>query len=193
MVKKQTAKITYLGQRPNSKEIGEILEWLPHLEIKLELYQGKLIKTTTDKFYGFKTLDFDWLRELFKNEDVQCFLLPLTMLRKVGVGKHYGFYSLDENLKHQLYITDINKSLDRRAKLNGFKTNLAWLFVHEYLHGSVWGATRDRYRAAQDVHDHEARGELKRLAEEDYQRHQGTFKTLTNLIKSWYNHLNGKR
>jgi uncharacterized protein YcbK (DUF882 family) len=55
--------------------------------------------------------------------------------------------------------------LDKRAKNNGFRTNLAWLFTHEYLHGvEQLAGYKDR------VHSMEEQGRLKELYEEHKER-----------------------
>jgi murein DD-endopeptidase MepM/ murein hydrolase activator NlpD len=154
--------ITYKGRKP---DVTELLELFPILDISFNRTRSKL-KTVTDPTYKIDTLDWTWFRSLFDGDvDIRALVLENGDLTNVGIKDHWGFYSLDTDGTHDFYMTDI-EGLDSRAKANGFKTNFTWMFVHEYLHGSVWGISKNRDIAASLVHKWEAEGTLKQhLAE----------------------------
>jgi peptidoglycan L-alanyl-D-glutamate endopeptidase CwlK len=118
------------------------------------------IQVTTDPYYNIKIVDWAWFRKWFTDCDLSCLVLLPNELKRAGITGHWGFYSLaDGDMNHQFYMTNL-RVLHHKARANGFKSNCAWMFVHEYLHGARWEETKDRQKAAQDVHDWEDRGEL---------------------------------
>ena len=140
----QKTQIIY-RKKPSAEGLAELKELMPYLDITLTRFVIEDIKTVTDPLYKIETLDWQWFRSLFaKDNDVSALVLKPNDLQGIGVTDHWGFYSLDEDTKHQFYLTDLGDELDPRAIANGFKTNFAWMFVNEYLHGSLWGETRDR-------------------------------------------------
>lgn len=80
--------------------------------------------------------DFDHMRTLFpSNATVRCFATDMTALKNIGITGHIGMFdSVSRDGVHDFYF-GIPTRLDRRARDNGFRTNLAWLFIHELLHG----------------------------------------------------------
>jgi hypothetical protein len=117
------------------------------------------LKTKWNPFFNQLWGDFDWLRSLFPPDaTTKCFATSLERLRAVGITTHYGMYDLvDSDKVHDFYI-GLPVRLDKRAKDNGFKTNLAWLFIHELLHG------KEKFRGGPDrVHSMEEQGRLKEL------------------------------
>jgi murein DD-endopeptidase MepM/ murein hydrolase activator NlpD len=151
--------------KPKASHIQELQTLMPFLEIEW-VKNTTPITTTTDPFYKIKIVDWTWFRTLFTNPGLSCLVLEQGELENAGITGHWGFYSLaDGDVNHHFYMTN-RKGLDPRAKANGFASNFAWMFVHEYLHGARWDETMDRQKAAQDVHDWEAQGLLKaKLAE----------------------------
>lgn len=161
----QTTHIIYKGKAPKETEINEIKELIPSLEIKDIVPLVSSIVSENDDYYKVKRLSWNWFAGLFPNTDIQCLILQPGDLKGIGVIQHWGWYFLDDDKDHQFYMTNLGSKLEPRAKTNGFKSNFAWMFVHEYLHGCRWAETRDREKAAKDVHDWEAAGKLKeRLA-----------------------------
>lgn len=158
----QQAQIVYRGSKPKASEIAELRELIPTIEsVYLKAHPGEF-KTTIDPLYKIERLDWDWFRTLFdKDIDISCLVLEPRDLENVGITKHWGFYSFDGDTNHQFYMTNLGSTLDARAVKNGFKSNFAWMFCHEYLHGCRWAETRNRQKAAQDVHDWEAQGKLR--------------------------------
>jgi len=159
--------IIYKGRKPDASELYEVF---PLLEVTWESY-ASYIKTVKDPIYKIYTLDFNWLRLLFKGKDidVRCLVLEPNDLKGIGITDHWGFYSLDNDMTHDFYMTTLKS--DPRAKANGFKTTFAWMFCHEYLHGAVWEESKDRETAASLVHQWEAQGLLKVKLQEFIKRH----------------------
>lgn len=161
-------QIVYRGDKPTTKEIAEVMELMPHIAITWTKYSGGEIKTVIDPVYFFRAIDWNWFRTFFvKGNDINCFIFQPSDLKGVGISNHWGFYSLDEDTKHHFYITNLGDTLEPRAKANGFKSNFAWMFIHEYLHGAVWGETRNRNTAAVLVHEWERKGVLKAKITDD--------------------------
>lgn len=162
--------VIYKGQKPVTRELRDLF---PILNITLQPFNPTRASLVTieDPIYLTRTLDWSWFRSLFQGEwDVRALVLHEGDLDGVGIKKHWGFYSLDTDGTHDFYMTDL-RGLDPRAKANGFKTNFAWMFVHEYLHGSVWEDTKDREKAASLVHQWEAQGLLRTKLQEHLDRY----------------------
>jgi N-acetylmuramoyl-L-alanine amidase len=105
--------------------------------------------------------DFDHMRSLFPSDATnRCFVTSVEALRDIGITGHIGMYdAVSRDGVHDFYF-GLPKRLDSRAKSNGFKTNLAWLFIHELLHG------KERAKGGVDnTHTMEEQGRLKELLE----------------------------
>lgn len=190
-------QIVYKGDKPTTKEIAELMELMPHIEITWTKYTGTTIQTVIDPIYNTRTVDWNWFRTFFtKGNDINCFVFEPKDLDGVGITKHWGFYSLDEDTKHHFYMTDLTSSLTSRAEANGFKSNFVWMFVHEYLHGSVWGETRNRSTAALLVHQWEAEGVLKQKIKNDmdlWSTRKTTVLSLIGQLTKWVSDLTQKK
>ena len=177
----QKTQIVYRGKKP---DISEVQELMPHLDITLTPYVESPIPTTFDQIYNIRTIDWTWFRKQFDIlNDVSCFVFQKPDLKKLGITDHWGFYSLDEDTDHQFYMTDLGPKLIDKAIKNGFRTNFARMFCHEYLHGAVWGETRDRDKAGRLVHEWEAQGILKQKIKEDLDRYNTRLNT-KNVLES---------
>lgn len=113
--------------------------------------------TNNMQMYG----DFDHVRSLFTEPtDARCFLTTQKDLVAKGITQNLAAYDIhDKDTVYDFYI-GIRPLLDKRAKANDFKCNLAWEVVHEMCHGAEWfngNGLRDR------VHGMEAQGKLKDL------------------------------
>lgn len=136
----------------------------------------KKIETKYNPYFLEKWGDFDWLRSLFhKKWDVRCFITSQKQLKEAGVVKHIGMYDLLDNDGVLDFYAGLPEKLDRRASRNGFKSNLAWMFCHEYLHGREQGGP-DR------VHAMEKQGRLKELLAE--YRKKDLQRSAFNLLQS---------
>lgn len=185
----QKTQIVYKGNKPTDKEVAELMELMPNIEITWTRFKDEDIKTVIDPIYNIRTVDWDWFRTFFtKGNAINCFVFEPRDLNGVGVNQHWGFYSLDEDLDHHFYMTNLGKRLEPRAKANGFESNFVWMFVHEYLHGAVWGNTRNRNLAAALVHEWERQGILKAELKKDLVKYNVliTTKTLLETIIDLY-------
>ena len=138
-------------------EVRELLGW--KLTVKKTTAQ---VRPKWNPFHRSIWGDFDYHRSLFPEDSyVRCFVTSLAELRRVNITGHIGMYDVvDRDRVHDFYF-GLPDRLDRRAKANGFKTNFAWLFIHELLHGKEKNANQpDR------VHTMEAQGRLKELLEQ---------------------------
>lgn len=100
--------------------------------------------------------------------------------QKLGITDHWAAYdNLDRDGVLDFYIF-LPRRLDPRATKNGFKSNFAWLFVHEALHGKEQEVGREYLAPVlpDRTHDWEARGDLPALIKEHFLRTR-----LTNLLK----------
>ncbi len=168
-------------QKPTAEEMSELMELMPHLDITLTHYEVENLQSILNPLYKIKTLDWAWFRSLFNStNDVSALMLSLGDLDDIGISDHWGLYSIDSDTKHQFYLTYV-KTLDKRAKANGFKSSFAWMFCHEYLHGSVFGNTRNPLLATSLVHQWEAEGVLKEKIAEDVALYYSREKQVTFL------------
>ena len=152
------ATIVYKRSKPKQRDIDELTALLP-LDITWIPYKGKIVAN------GTTALDWAWLKTLYKEPaDIQCFLLSPTDLTGASIKSHIGLYNLDNDNVHDFYIS-VSSRLDDRAILNGFKSNFAWIFCHEFLHGVVWNKTKSYAMADGEVHSAEKLGKLKNMIE----------------------------
>lgn len=102
---------------------------------------------------------FGWIRSLFTSStDVRAFVTSKAQLRDAGITAHIGMFdTAHQDSKHTLYI-GLPDTRDKRAKANGFESNLAWLIIHEILHGE-----EKSYSGPDRTHDMEKQGRLKEL------------------------------
>ena len=128
--------IVYTDRLPTTKQVDELKQLLPFLDITFIKYDGVL------KSIGNIQLDFNWLKTLSGDSDIKCFLTTIQKLEESSIKSHIGLYNLESDKTHDFYIS-LPRRLDARARLNGFKSNFAWIFCHEYRHGTVWEVTKD--------------------------------------------------
>lgn len=127
-------KLTILANVPlDEKGLQEVRELGLEVEVKKTT---ATIKTKYNPYFKSTWGDFDWIRSQFTEPtDVKAFVTSKKELKAEGITGHIGMYDMaDGDTKHDLYI-GLPASLDRRAKHNGFKSNLAWLLCHEICHG----------------------------------------------------------
>lgn len=146
------------------KGIAEIKELWPTIQLDVQIKAVNL-KPKYNPFFNQIWLDFDWLRSLFTTTvDVRCLAMTIKELRAAGVTSHIGMYDLvDADDVYDFYIA-VPKT-DKRAKANGFKTTLGWIFSHELIHG------KEKNRGGPDrTHSMEEQGRLKELITYHLQR-----------------------
>ena len=172
--------IIYKGAKPDD---SELLELFPSLDITYIPFNGKMVTEQGSKGTQFS---WSWMKSLAPDDyDVRCFMVHQPDLVKAGITTSWGLYNLDNDKVHDFYITNLDNShLDARAAHNGFRTNFCWMFVHEFLHGSVWESTHDPVLSDQSVHQWEREGTLKQhLA--DYETKLNKLSQVVELLKSW--------
>lgn len=138
-------------------ELKQLTGWEPKVT-----YTSENLKTKFNPFFKATWGDFDWLRSKFpEGATVRAFVTSAQSLKELGITDHLGMYDLqDMDNVHDFYMA-ISDKLDNRAKNNGFKSNFAWMFVHELLHG------KEKFSGGPDrVHTMESQGRLKELLEE---------------------------
>jgi hypothetical protein len=166
--------------KPKQKDIDELQSLIPFLEVTWVKHLGNMVPD------GKTQLSWAWLKTLYKEKaDVQCFIADAKTLRQFGITNHIGLYNLDADGVHDFYIS-MPSRLDKRARANGFISNFAWIFTHEFLHGVYWNKHRTFAMADGEVHAGEKLGKLKDMLAEyvaEYQKIQGLQKQLTWLQK----------
>jgi len=138
-------------------EIGSLTGFTPKL-----IYTEDKLQPRYNGFFGEMWGDFDWLRSLFpKNASVRCYVTDQKDLDRLKITSHIGMYDLVDNDQiHDFYFA-LPNTLEKRAQHNSFESNLAWLYVHELLHG------KEKFTNGPDrVHAMETQGRLKELLAE---------------------------
>jgi Peptidase family M23 len=113
---------------------------------------------------------FESMRAIINDKTVQvrAFYMPYNELQALGVTNHLALYDNSDHDGIFDFYVGLKDSLDVRAKKNGFKSNFAWEFIHEILHGYEQNAGREYQVANSDrTHDWEAQGRLKALLAEN--------------------------
>lgn len=128
------------------------------------------VETTTKKlrvkhnpYFNSIWGDFDWIRSLFddKNYTVRCFVTTTAEFKRLGIKGHIGMYDMSDGDKVIDFYIGLPSRLDKRAKAGGFKTNLAWLFCHEWCHG------KEQFRGGPDrTHTMQDQNRIKELVAE---------------------------
>lgn len=142
----------------DAEELMEIKELLD-IDFLIEPVDSTPIPTWNPYFKAIE-LDWKWFKSLFgrKKADIYCYVGTEAERKQAFITKYWGLYNLsDKDDVHDFWFF-IKDKLDKRAKKNGFKTNFAWLFIHEYLHGKQHFA-----KERDSVHKMEEQGRLKEL------------------------------
>lgn len=135
------------------------------------------IRTKYNPYHASMWADFDFVRAFApkKGYDARGFLTTADELKSVGITGHLGMYDMVDNDGILDFYAGVPTRLDKRAKLNGFKTNEAWLVVHELCHGLC------QKQGKRDVaHVMEEQGRLKELWNE---LHNEELKTKVSLLQ----------
>lgn len=107
--------------------------------------------------------------------DARCFITSYTNLQSVGITGQYGMYDMVDNDNIIDFYAGVPAGLNKRAINNGFKTNLAWIVVHELCHGMC--QVLKRHDA---THEMDERGELQAFYFELYNE---LLKTKVSLLQ----------
>lgn len=135
---------------------------------------------TWNPYFKLIELDWKWHKSLFgrRKADIYCYVGTDDERLRAQITKYRGLYNLtDSDNIHDFWFFKSEK-LHKKAKLNGFKSNFAWLFIHEYLHGvQHFAHQRD------SVHEMEAQGRLKELLPQSTEASVATKKKYLALLK----------
>lgn len=128
---------------------------------------NKRLKTRFNTYFNELWGDFDQIRELSpKSEyDARCYITSTTHLVNSGIENHYGMYDILDQDGILDFYAGVPPKLDRRAKKNNFKTNEAWLIVHEMCHGLC-----QKLNIHDATHAMEEQGRLKELFNDCHNR-----------------------
>lgn len=138
-------------------EIQEVKELLD-VQFTIE-HTDEAITPTWNPFFKVIEIDWKWFKSLFgrRKFDIYCFCTTQEDLEKNFITDYIGLYNLDRDNVHDFWI-GVPEKLYNRAKHNGFRSNFAWLFIHEYLHGKL-----HFNKEIDSVHEMEKQGRLKEL------------------------------
>ena len=157
----------------SKRDIVELEELMPELDLTIEQTDMHMPAKWNPFFQNYWG-DFDWIRERTDEVPIRVFVTNFADLEDVGIEGHIGMYDLQDRDQHTFYIApDLHNKLPKR---NGFTTNFAWLFVHEYLHGK-----EKRVSGPDRVHEMEEQGRLKELLREHQERREGLRRTIHTL------------
>ncbi|MER0170339.1 MAG: M23 family peptidase [Nitrosomonas sp.] len=133
--------------------------------------------------------DFDWIREITPSGyDVRGFITSKQQLKDGGIKGHIGMYDNQDNDMTMDFYSGLAPTLDRRAKLNGFSSNLVWQLAHEISHGLAHQLGKPEIIKL--VHDAEAKGELRKLflsLADEYEKRKADQQKQISLLKQVVN------
>jgi murein DD-endopeptidase MepM/ murein hydrolase activator NlpD len=115
--------------------------------------------------------DFNSMRAIINDSTVaiRAFYMPYSELLALGVTNHLALYDNSDKDGILDFYVGLKDTLDARAKANGFKSNFAWEFIHEMLHGEEQNIGHE-YEVIVNpdrTHAMEAKGQLVSLLQED--------------------------
>lgn len=158
--------------------LAEIKE-LTNFEIEV-LTTKKEIVAKKNPYFNDVWGDFDWLRGQFPlGAEIRCFVTSRDQLKQKGITSHIGMYDMtDKDGVYDFYI-GLPTKLGSRAKNNGFKTELARIFCHEWCHGA-----EQHFMMADRTHTMEDQGRLKELLAENIRKvaQQKKISTLQKML-----------
>lgn len=166
--------------------LDEVVALIPGLTIEVVETKEQMtvyMRPYIYKFYG----DFASIRKIINDNAVQvrAFYMPYKELAALGITDHLALYdNTDRDGIFDFYV-GLQPRLDARAKKNGFKSNFAWEFIHEILHGYEQNQGREDQELNGDrTHDWEAQGKLKALLTENLERGISLQKKQITLLES---------
>ena len=149
--------------------LAEVAALIPDITFEVVPTDKQLTFTYNEKeksYYG----DFKSLRDIANDNTVQvrAFYMPHSQLLGAGVTNHLALYDNSDRDGIFDFYVGLKTRLDHRARKNGFKSNFAWEFIHEILHGYEQNSGREYLGSNADrTHDWEAQGRLKELLAEN--------------------------
>jgi len=161
----------YIAHRVVLKDtdIAEAKALLPKCEFVF-IKTDKTIQPAWNPYFIQMWGDFKWLRSLmpvvkYNKGDIRCYITSDVDLRAKSITTHLGLYDMTDMDGVLDFYFGMPKALDPRAKLNGFKNNFTYLFIHELLHGKEQNAG---FKDA--VHAMDEQGRLKEMLTKHLER-----------------------
>lgn len=148
--------------------LDEVKENMPDIEFEIHETTEKL-QTWYNTFQNSMVAVFPYLRQLVDAPTgyrYRVFVMSEKEARGEGITSHLAMYDhLDRDGVLDFYIC-LPTKLHRLAKLNGFRSNFAWIFCHEPCHGREQERSGNKILYEDRTHDWEAQGRLKELIQE---------------------------
>lgn len=171
--------------------LDEVKEHIPDIEFEVRRTTTKLqvwYNTALKSFYGV----FAHLRQLVDAPTGVRYRVYVTSRKNLqawGITNHLALYDNQDRDGVLDFYMGLPENMDRRAIANGFRSNFAWLFVHEALHGKEQESGREYLAATNSdrTHDWEAEGRLPELIQEHFiiklqKQSIGLLQTLLGLL-----------
>lgn len=114
------------------------LSELARFNIEATVRNTKLTLPSVDNpYFNEKWGDFNFVRMMAPSTgyDGRCYMTTKDSLKSSGITSHIGMYDLVDKDGIMDFYAGVPSRLNTKAKANGFKTNEAWLIVHELCHG----------------------------------------------------------
>ena len=129
--------------------------------------------------------DFKSIHDIINDNTVavRAFYFPQSELKGLGITNHIAYYDNSDRDGIFDFYVGLGNTLDSRARANGFKSNFAWEFVHEILHGYEQNRGNE-INAGDRTHDWESKGQLKALLTENLLRGIELQKKQITLLQS---------
>lgn len=149
--------------------LDEVSAIIPSITFEV-IYTSKQLTTFYKPEQQSMYCDFKSLRAIANDTTVavRAFYMPYSELRGLGVTNHLALYDNSDRDGIFDFYVGLKDTLDPRAKANGFKSNFAWEFIHEILHGYEQNLGNEYMATNGDrTHAMESQGKLKQLLIED--------------------------
>lgn len=158
--------------------LDEVTDLIPNLTIEVVETKKQMAvwyNASQKSNYGV----FASMRQIVDTDshNIRAFYMPIEDFVKLGITNHLALYDNADRDNVLDFYVGLKPRLDPRAKANGFKSNFAWEFIHEILHGLEQNEGNE-WTKGDRTHDKEAEGKLKELLTEHLQ-------TLPKLKKSF--------
>ena len=147
-------------------EVAALIPGMTFELVHVSKQMSVFYKPDQQSMYG----DFATVRQIVDSTtvDIRAFYMSYEELRALGITNHLALYdNADRDGVLDFYV-GLQERLDPRAAANGFKSNFAWEFVHEALHGFEQNLGLEYLATNGDrTHAMEAQGRLKELLQGD--------------------------
>ena len=178
-------KVTIATRLPIKQAwLDEVTALIPGITFEV-VSTNKQMTTIYNVYQKSNYGDFKSIHDIVNDNTVavRAFYFPQSELKGLGITNHIAYYdNSDRDGVFDFYV-GLGSTLDSRARANGFKSNFAWEFVHEILHGYEQNRGNE-INAGDRTHDWESRGQLKALLAENLLRGIELQKKQISLLQS---------